>query len=915
MKLINREHDLAKLRGWHDESTQGRGQVAIISGPLACGKTTLNSALAEAAEEAGSVQINATASWAEQAVPFGVLDQIFRHPACASEGLKWLSQLRRDGEVTSLTGDIAPEFTAQLPAEVVDAGCDVVLAASRIRPLVLSVDDVHCADLPSLYFLSYLARRVRSARVLLTLTETTYQQPRHPLFHAELLRQPHCHQIRLDPASGSHIAAVLTEALDQPPTSDLVVQVHRISGGNLLLLQGLIADCRKTWPGEAAELVPGDGYAQSLVNCLYRCEPPLPEFARALAILGEPATPFLLGCLLGLDPDSVDAATHAMELAGILSDGWFRHPAAHAAILKTVTAEEKAAVRTHAAEILHWSGAPASQIAPNIVAAGGAPKPWAVGVLHEAADAAFTSSDVDLALSYLRVARHSSTSAPQLAGTTIAQAMAEWERSPTTAMRHVPRMLADARAGHLNGAQCTLLAQWLTWFGRAEEAEEILELGSRQPDAQRVPQTMDTISITRALLSYGYPALGAGLPAEPVPDDRAPGGTWKTLQSIVMRQSDSSAATPQGLFRLSGASRATFGLLLVTLMTLLGSFPAGEAALLSEQLLSEMGGKGHSTWQALFSGLRAVLALHQGELPAAELFGEQALALIRPADWGVAVGIPLAIVIQAATLRGSHRRAEKYLDVPVPDEMFQTPIGVTYLFACSSYHRATGNHSTALRDAQLCGQFLTEWGLDAPAFVSWRSAAASACLHLGREREARQLVNDELLRLGPQDHRIRGLCLRVTAATRNLSRRVTPLSQAVNELTQGGDRVGLAYALAELSAAYGACGDEGRSRISLRKAKKIAAECGITSFSPPSDEQPCTDEVAKMCNARSLAGLSDAELRVAVLAARGNTNRQIATRLSITTSTVEQHLTSVYRKLRVRSRNQLPSMLRQSAVC
>jgi DNA-binding CsgD family transcriptional regulator len=52
--------------------------------------------------------------------------------------------------------------------------------------------------------------------------------------------------------------------------------------------------------------------------------------------------------------------------------------------------------------------------------------------------------------------------------------------------------------------------------------------------------------------------------------------------------------------------------------------------------------------------------------------------------------------------------------------------------------------------------------------------------------------------------------------------------------------------------------------------------------------------------------LSDAELRVAALAAEGHSNREIANRLFITVSTVEQHLTRVYRKLKVRRRTDLP---------
>lgn len=42
--------------------------------------------------------------------------------------------------------------------------------------------------------------------------------------------------------------------------------------------------------------------------------------------------------------------------------------------------------------------------------------------------------------------------------------------------------------------------------------------------------------------------------------------------------------------------------------------------------------------------------------------------------------------------------------------------------------------------------------------------------------------------------------------------------------------------------------------------------------------------------------LTFSERRVAGLAAAGHTNRSIARKLSITTSTVEQHLTRVYRK-------------------
>lgn len=54
--------------------------------------------------------------------------------------------------------------------------------------------------------------------------------------------------------------------------------------------------------------------------------------------------------------------------------------------------------------------------------------------------------------------------------------------------------------------------------------------------------------------------------------------------------------------------------------------------------------------------------------------------------------------------------------------------------------------------------------------------------------------------------------------------------------------------------------------------------------------------------ASSLDDLTAAELRVARMVARGATNRDVADWLSISTKTVEAHLSRIYRKLDVRSR-------------
>ena len=51
--------------------------------------------------------------------------------------------------------------------------------------------------------------------------------------------------------------------------------------------------------------------------------------------------------------------------------------------------------------------------------------------------------------------------------------------------------------------------------------------------------------------------------------------------------------------------------------------------------------------------------------------------------------------------------------------------------------------------------------------------------------------------------------------------------------------------------------------------------------------------------------LTSAEQQVAALVAQGHTNREVAAQLFTTISTVEAHLTRIYRKLGIRSRAQL----------
>lgn len=135
--------------------------------------------------------------------------------------------------------------------------------------------------------------------------------------------------------------------------------------------------------------------------------------------------------------------------------------------------------------------------------------------------------------------------------------------------------------------------------------------------------------------------------------------------------------------------------------------------------------------------------------------------------------------------------------------------------------------------------------------------------------------------------------------------------KAVAALESCGDALNLAYTLADLGHAHASLGNPVQARTHAQKARTLAERCLAARL--PEPPAAVTDEGAAEqalgVTAPSVRQLSSAELRVAELAAHGSTNEQIARKLFITVSTVEQHLTRSYRKLGIRRRTQLPTCL------
>ncbi|WP_198545849.1 helix-turn-helix domain-containing protein [Actinacidiphila yeochonensis] len=331
-------------------------------------------------------------------------------------------------------------------------------------------------------------------------------------------------------------------------------------------------------------------------------------------------------------------------------------------------------------------------------------------------------------------------------------------------------------------------------------------------------------------------------------------------------------------------------------------------------------------WRARLAAVRAEAALLDGREAGARQWAAEALGALEAADWGVLVGVPLSVLLRARLALG-HQSAAGLL------ERLEQPEGVVrrglraalFLRARGHWLLEAGQPRLALADFRACGELATSWTVELPALVPWRGDCALALARLGDRAGARALAEEQLRMRGGAGPRVRAVGLRALAATARPQERVALLREAAGLLREPADAVELMPVLADLSAAYGAVGDAEGVRVCERQLLRAVAECGYEGgtvwepggmppgavladgwFGPAGDAAELSEQEASLDEQ-----LSAAERRVAQLAARGQSNRQISHLLNITVSTVEQHLTRVYRKLSVTRRSDLPAWLVQ----
>lgn len=927
--LIEREEYLRQFRGRLDSLAEGSGGTVVLNGPVASGRTRLlREFLADVAERstpgralAGSLVLSATGSPASKHLPFGLLAQLLGSITLPLD-------LRREVEViTSSAVELAPgPATTGLVHRIAES----TLALAADRPVVIVVDDVQDGDELSLECLVHLARRLVATRMLLVLavrTGTADSGRCHVYGH--LLHEGIGSGMRLSPLSERGVAALAVERLGRATADRVAAACFAVTGGNCLLVNAVLEDHAAVIGGLPLQrdnrLVPGEAYGRAVLACLDRGDEVARRAAEVLAVIGGARSPAMLAALVGVDERVVVDAVEALESIGLLDRGRFRHPLAREALLARLSADECAEVHLRAAAHVQRQEGPVDEVVDHFLAADRVGDQGAVSLLQCVAERMLIVDDVDRALRCLRLAAEHCVDQRQRA-TIISRLVSVVWRSSTVAVaqQYLPALVEALHEGTLPDTQVPAVLRYLLWHGDMDEAGAVVARLYAEHDGGPVTEEVESLEWW---LRHTYPSMAEHIPPHPrvppapvrtTPDTTAAGRVIaaKLVSSVLVGDdSDEVVIGAQQVLQSCPLGEDTIETLVTALIALVHVDRLDLARPWCDELIARAGERRAPTWEAVLTAVRADIALREGDLGETVRCGYAALETMPAHSWGTNIGHVRASLIVAHTCMDEFEKAAEQVRQPLPDSMFESRFGLHYLFARGQYYLAVDRPYAALSDFWACGELLVKWDMDVPSIAPWRSEAAQCHLALGQHDRARELAEEQLARIPRHTSRAAGLAMRVLAATAPPAERVGLLEAAAEVFTRCGARFHLARTLLDLGNTHHDLGDDAKARIAIRQTQRIAKECRAKRLQREVPHQRAA-WVSEDTSSEGQTGeeLSDAENRVATLASLGYTNRQIADKLYVTISTVEQHLTRTYRKLGITRRSDIAIALRLQAV-
>lgn len=935
--LLERALERERLDDLVGAAARGQGGVAVIEGPAGIGKSALLDAAVAQARDAGLRALTARGSALETTHPLGVVlqlvaplqgelagdDEVFGGAAAAARPL-----VEGTAPPPGAAGDGEPAFA-------LIHGLHWLIANLADRaPVLLVVDDAHWSDGLSLRFLDYLAHRVADIAACLVVSLRTGEEPADSAALASLTSRPDAATLRPRPLSEAAVAELVRDRVKGADDA-FCLACHRATAGNPFYVHELLAAATESGlaPG-AADVVEGLGPAsisRSLLARLGRMSAPSRELAFAVAVAGDGTSLGLAARVADTEPGDASRAADELAVAEILTHGEplsFVHPIVREAVYGDLPAATRAERHLEVARLLFEDGAPPDAVAGHLLSAPRGRRAWVVVALRAAADHARARGAPEIAARYLERAIEEGGLAdrrgPVLIDLGLAMTLAG---DPSGAERITEGIDAIDDPGQ-RGAGRIQLAKALGVRGGYADAARLCERAAADFAALPPEVGADLVNLARV----GYATTGAHdvetrdealpvlheLAARPGIEATAPGRSVLAFEAVEGMYTGRPAAEVVSL-----AEKTVAADLGDEVGEEVGFRMAASALAMCDELdmvadaarrLSEWArARGSSVEEAGAASLRAVTALRRG---AVDRLAVEAQAAVDGFRVGYAIGLPSAHAALAVAHieRGEPSDAAAALELPGGERRWSGASLFFFWAEVRAYLRLMeGDAEGALSGFERAAELRDRVGAENPAMshLSARQGMALAMHRLGQPKRAAELAAADLQlaeRFGTP--RPIGMALRTSGLVTGGKRGIGLLERSVAALESSPGELELARSLTELGAALRRGGRRRDSREPLRRGLDLARRLGGLALA----ERAHTELRASGARPRKLdltgvESLTPSERRVAELAARGLTNKDIAQELYVTVKTVETHLGHVYGKLEVTSRRDLPAAL------
>lgn len=928
--LLERDHELERIDTLLHALRSSESQVLLIEGAPGIGKTALLRHAEDQAAEKGLRVLTATGTEIEREFAYGLVRQHIEPTLMRPETREQVLSGPASRAAFALGGAAEAGAAAERPFAVLHGLFWCYLNLTFDEPLLVTVDDVHWADMPSLRLLVYLARRIEGVPLSLIFTAREHEEATDWTLTSELASSA-TDSLRPSPLSVDAVAQLIASRLGTFPDPRFSAECHSAGRGNPFLVRELIDSIGHEGIEPTAEgalcvesLVPVN-VLRVIVLRLERLGSDAVELARTLAVFGDHAERRHVALASGVTGVRLTTTLDTLANAGILAatePAAFRHALTRRAVYESMARGERARRHLSAAAELQRDGAEPEAVAAQLLLSDPVQADWVTAPLLEAATAATKRGAPEIAGAYLRRALREPLAETMRPEVLLRAGTVEFHAGDEGAVEHLRSALRLTREPRDKAIAALSLSAALTAQRRLPEAVEALQMVALELGSDRgLRSVVEAAAVGAGLLDATHVrALHPRLQQLRRDIDASAQTSATALATAAVH---AAMANEPGEVAVSLARRALdeenpgdpLSAVAPSFFHACGALVAAEefeqAKTLYDGAISAAIELGSLTQLSIAQCWRAFLRVRLGFVVAAEADAE--LVCGRDPASLERFFLPLAEAARVEALIEQERAAEvASFHSPSRSKDLSSSLYSALLYHARGRLRcAQRRYAEGAEELLGAGELLQRLGATSPSIAPWRSEAALAYAASGEAAQAQSLANEEL-RLARAFGRPRalGIALRAKGLVRGGEPGMRLLEEACRVLRSSPAKLEYARALTDSGAALRRARQRAAAGESLRTALDLAARLGATALRRRAEtELRAAGGRPRRLVLSGVESLTASERRVAELAAEGLTNRAIAQALFITPRTVEGHLTHIYRKLDINTRAKLPETM------